>query len=323
MLITINVVPMLIYFLVLASLIDRYGTSDWGRIYTFACATLATFLSTFVIVLNNHLIAAVAIAIATYAVVRIYVEQDMRLRWFLLAGLSAAFAAASELPALSFTALVGAMLLWRSPRPTLLAFVPAALLIAAAAVGTNYAAWGTWEPAYKHKEWYQYTYVKDGRVRDSYWQNPVGIDQGEPSQARYAFHALIGHHGAFSLSPIWLLSLVGLCMQIYRRGWPLRTLAGGIALLTIVCFAFYIMRPQADRNYGGMSSGLRWTFWLIPLWLLAMLPAVDTFSERRWFRVVAAVLLAISVVSISYPTWNPWVHPWLTHWLLYENWIQF
>ena len=38
------------------------------------------------------------------------------------------------------------------------------------------------------------------------------IDQGEPSRALYAFHVLIGHHGILSLTPVWLLSAVGLAM---------------------------------------------------------------------------------------------------------------
>lgn len=33
MLVTINVLPMVIYFIVLAHLIERFGTTDWSRIY--------------------------------------------------------------------------------------------------------------------------------------------------------------------------------------------------------------------------------------------------------------------------------------------------
>lgn len=323
MLVTINVLPMLLYFAVLARLIDRYGGSDWGRIFTFATASLATFLTTFVIVINNHLVAAVCIAVATDAVVRIWLEEERRLRWFWIAGFMAAFAAASELPALSFCVLAGALLLWKSPRGALAGYLPAALVVLVAALGTNYAALGTIEPAYKHKEWYDYSYMKDGRERDSYWRDRQGIDRGEPSRGMYALHALVGHHGIFSLSPVWLLAAAGIAMQVRRSGWPLRWLAGATALLSVVCFAFYMSRPMEDRNYGGMTSGLRWMFWLIPLWLLVMLPAADYVSQRRSTRWLAAVLLALSVLSVSYPTWNPWTHPWLTNFMLYQEWIKF
>ena len=55
MLILVNVVPLVIYFFILARLVERFGTSDWGRIFVMAAATLGTFLTTFAIVLNNHL----------------------------------------------------------------------------------------------------------------------------------------------------------------------------------------------------------------------------------------------------------------------------
>ena len=48
-------------------------------------------------------------------------------------------------------------------------------------------------------------------IAGSYWQpeNLRGIDRGEASPLRYAFKCLIGHHGLFSLTPIWLLSAAG------------------------------------------------------------------------------------------------------------------
>jgi len=58
------------------------------------------------------------------------------------------------------------------------------------------------------------------------------------------------------------------------------------------------------------------------MWLLAMLPAADALSRRRWTRGLALVLLAVSVVSVSYPTWNPWTHPWLLNFLDYLGWVR-
>lgn len=59
MLVLFNVVPLVIYFWLLARLIDRFGTTDWGRIFAMAAAVFATFLSTFAVTINNHLPAAV------------------------------------------------------------------------------------------------------------------------------------------------------------------------------------------------------------------------------------------------------------------------
>jgi hypothetical protein len=162
--------------------------------------------------------------------------------------------------------------------------------------------------------WYDYSYVRDGKRRDSYWRNPVGVDRGEPSVAKYALHATVGHHGIFSLTPIWLLSAWG--VTLWWRGGR-RDLALCVALLSVVCLAFYLARPLADRNYGGMTSGFRWMFWFAPLWLLAMLPAVDRLARWRSGRAAALALLIVSVMSASYPTWNPWTHPWLWNFLSY------
>ncbi|HEV3021532.1 MAG TPA: hypothetical protein VGX76_03670, partial [Pirellulales bacterium] len=49
MLVINNVGAMLAYFVCLALLAERLGTSDWGRIFMMAAATFGTFLTTFVV----------------------------------------------------------------------------------------------------------------------------------------------------------------------------------------------------------------------------------------------------------------------------------
>ena len=159
--------------------------------------------------------------------------------------------------------------------------------MAAAALGTNYIAHDSLRPPYMHRSqtdpadnWYDYTYVRDGKVRDSYWRDPVGIDQGEPSLARLC----AARHGRPSRH---LFAHAGLAAE--RRGaW--RCCGGSdrscelallIAMLSLVCLAFYLSRPQIDRNYGGMTSGFRWMFWFAPLWLVALLPAADRLAASR------------------------------------------
>jgi len=321
LLVLYNVVPLLGYFVVLALFAERLGATDWGRLFMMAAATFGTFLTTFVVTINNHLPAAVCVALASYALWRIWADGERRLRYFIAAGLFAALSVTCELPALSFCALVGAALFWKAPRETLLGFVPPLLLVTAAAVGTNFLAHDSLRPPYMHRSatdpadnWYDYSYVRDGKQRDSYWRNPQGVDRGEPSVALYALHATVGHHGVFSLTPVWLLSIWGLFLW-WREGR--RELVVFIASLSLVCMAFYLARPLGDRNYGGMTSGFRWMFWFAPLWLVALLPAADRLSRSRWGQAVALALLALSAMSASYPTWNPWTHPWLWNFLSY------
>jgi hypothetical protein len=314
-----NVVPLVVYFLVLALLAERLGTTDWGRIFTLASACFGTFLTTFAVSINNHIPATVCAAIVLWMLVRIWYDGERRLRYFALAGFCSAFAVTNELPALSLAALTGAILLWKAPRETLLGFVPPAVLVAVAMFGTNYIAHESLRPPYMHRSeanpednWYDYSYTLRGKQRDSYWRNPQGIDRGEPNVGTYVLHATVGHHGIYSLTPIWCLSMWGIWL-LWRR--DLVALAGFIGLLSAVCLAFYLARPEIDRNYGGMTSGFRWMFWFAPMWLVAMLPAADRLNCCRGGRILASMLLAMSVLSATYPTWNPWTQPWLWNFL--------
>jgi len=331
MLFTVNILPLVLTYFLLARLVERFGTTDWGRIFVMATATLGTLLTTFAVVLNNHIVAAVSAAIALYAFVRIYVDGERRWWYFAITGLAAAFTAADELPALAFLAGVGLLLVLKDARLALAAFAPAALVVVAAFFATNYLAHGTLEPPYAHRsqlnpedDWYSYTYTVNGVERQSYWLNRQGIDVGEESKLTYALHALVGHHGIFSLTPVWLFSLWGVLLWARSDETAERGLALLVGALTLVVFIFYIgFRPQEDRNYGGMTSGLRWMFWFAPLWLLVMLPAADRLARSIGGMAFAAALLTLSCLSVSYPTWNPWTHPWIYRWLEWCGWHGF
>lgn len=167
-------------------------------------------------------------------------------------------------------------------------------------------------------DWYDYpgTYWVEGKL--------TGVDQGEANRMIYAVHTLIGHHGIFSLSPIWLLSLAGVWFWISQRrdyvsavptGAPMRDFpcisVAIISLVSLVCLFFYLSRPQIDRNYGGVSSGLRWMFWMAPLWIFVAIAAVDKLSISRLGRIVCGVFLAGSCFTVSTSLDNPWTHPWI------------
>ena len=182
------------------------------------------------------------------------------------------------------------------------------------------------DEAHPEKNWYDYSYRlkardrQEGRVIPSYWRDRVGIDRAEPSRVVYAMHCLVGHHGIFSLTPVWLLSVVGAVVWLWQGDRRRRELALLIAAISLVCLAFYLSRGPEYRNYGGITCGLRWMFWFAPLWLLLMLPAADLFTRCRWSRWLALALLIASVLSVAYPTWNPWTHPWLMNYLHHAGW---
>jgi hypothetical protein len=324
MLITINGGCLLLYFWAVARLVERLGTTDWGRIFVMAAAVFGTFVTTFAVVINNHLVAAAFAAVAFEAAVRIWLDSERRPRWFIVAGLSIAFLAANELPALALTAAISLAALWKAPRQTLSAYLPPALIVAVAFFGTNWIAHRSLLPAYVHRgpgnNWYDYTFERGGRVIESYWKTPPGIDRGEASVARYALNVLVGHHGIFSLTPVWLMTLCGMLLWLRRgRERGQRELAAMVAAVSLVCVAFYLLRPMPDRNYGGSAAGFRWVFWMAPLWLTVMLPSADACRGRE-SRGAALALLAASVLSASYPTWNPWTNPWIVDFMKYTGW---
>ena len=170
---------------------------------------------------NNHVTAAVSAAIAIYAAVRILCDGQRQPRYFILAGVFAAFTMANELPAGAFFVALSGLLLWRVPWRTLAVYTPAAAVVVAAFFATNWIAHESLKPPYMHRSegdnWYDYTYERNGRVIESYWRNPAGVDRGEPSAVTYAAHVLVGHHGIFSLTPVWIISFAGMLMWIVQR----------------------------------------------------------------------------------------------------------
>jgi hypothetical protein len=364
-LLTINALPFLFYLLLLARLVDRLGTTEWGKLFVVVVACFGTFLTPFAITLNNHTPAACSALFALAAALRIGTEPRAPVWCFLAAGFFGAFTACVELPALAFTALLFAVLLVRAPLRTLLFFLPPALLLGGAFFYTNYLAIGQWMPAYGEfgGPWYEY----DGSIWKLYpGEARLGIEWASQKESWwvYAFHFLLGHHGVFSLTPVWILAIFGAIAcawtafstwqgKIARRtalpsrpagsgepsygtrfdtgeGKPrtgetgaidtrtpaLRLVAVFTLVLTAVVLAFFLTW-QKRWNYGGWTSGPRWLIWLTPFWLLSMVPVADWLATRRWGRGLAYALLAVSVISVSYPAWNPWRHPWLYNFLEY------
>jgi hypothetical protein len=370
MLFTVNLVPLIFYWLALSHLVERFGETDWGKLFGMAAACFGTFLSTFSTSLNNHTIAACTAMYAIYFGVKAWESIPAKptsgevWRDIFLAGLFAALTAAVELPALSFLVGLGALLLWRAPRQTLIAFTPPVALVLAGSVFTNYLAIGKLTPAYAEfgakSEWYLY--------EGSHWLAGLKKERGgidfawkKEGRAEYLFHFLLGHHGIFLLSPIWLMSMAGMFVILRRivrdqhRPEPpqepstvdessdesspggesnkanpsllARLAENPLAIIAVLTAYLTVVLVGfylvISNNYGGNTSGPRWLFWLTPFWLLTMLPIVDRLSTRRGGRILALAFLAVSVASVTFPAWNPWRQPWLYQWLDSQGMIPY
>lgn len=414
MLVIVNLLPLLAWWWLMLRWWERQPPSDgaigdWSTIVLCLFMAWGTYLTTFVNTLNNHLPAALCVGLSLWCIDRIAVAGDRRWRWFVLCGMATSFAAANELPALSWVAAAGGILVFVDLRRTLLGYLPALVPVAAAFFITNYAAHDRWIPPYAHRDVGEHlfdfaadrqvpidqlsasTFVDQLQQRGiecsqdvtvsaarrpgiyelwdaenelrfalrgsvstssssqpadsdragssdspnslvigvyewgdwydypgSYWtsERKQGVDRGEPNQLKYTLHSLVGHHGIFSLTPFWFVALWGVVIVWrQRKSWqPWRDrrllIMAAIVATSLVSISFYLARPLEDRNYGGVSSGFRWAFWLTPLWLLPAsvgLRHVRSFAARR----IVECLLLVSVFSACFAWNNPWVSPWL------------
>lgn len=308
-LVLINVVPMALFLVLFARWLDRSAANDWAWLFSLATACFGTNLFLFTPTLNNHTPGAYSAFFAAYAWLRIWTETKRHWGYFAACGFFGAFAATCELPAVGLCSLLFGSLLLKYPRQTLLALVPAAIVPALAFETSLYAATGGWtEVVYNrfHEEGPDAPY----RYPGSYWIQPLEIDALNEPKSIYAFHLLFGHHGIFSLTPVFLLSLWGILSLVSARGAALRLRAAAIAtlVLSIAVIGFYV---QKTNNYGGWTQGARWLFWLIPLWLIFLPFGCEAGQDRRWPRRLALAALFVSAVTSGYGLLQPWSHPWL------------
>jgi hypothetical protein len=335
-----NLAPLVIFLVLYSRMLERLAPEAWTRGYAMVAAAVGTYLTGFSVTLNNHTVAAFSSFFALYPALLVW--SDERRDWWLFApaGLFAGFSAVTELPATALAAALGLGLFWKAPVRTLQWFVPLGLIPVAGHFAANYAAYGSLRPAYANKQWYDF----DG----SYWKidpesgrlvgtkkdpttgatviDQSGIDSQYEPWYGYLFHMLLGHHGIFSLSPIFIFTVVGLIRVAGCRGSPLRAVALLTSGLTVLLLAFYTIAPAfalGQRNYGGMCNGLRWLFWLIPLWLVFLPAGLEPKASCRWLRGLALAFLIVSAASAFYATRNPWTRPWLQEVMFRVGWINY
>lgn len=320
LLLVVNVLPMAVALALFGRLVAGMSISPFAFTFVMAAACFGTLLSPFLTSLNNHTPGAISVLFSLWAMGTILLSGSRSGWLFAMAGFWAACAACMELPAAAFGVASFVLLLLIDRRRTLLWFVPAALLPLGAFFYTNYLATGGWKPFYSYYGSEKYEYIHNGIP--SYWMNPRGIDQAKDSPVVYFLHCTIGHHGVLSLSPVFLLTLCSwVTPQNWRRSplWPLHAMGLG---LTLVVFAFFMTRTE-NYNYGGVSVALRWMLWLVPFWLLAIVPLLEAWQPGRWGRGLCLVLLCASTFSAWYPLNGPWKQPWLFNLMSEAGWIDY
>jgi hypothetical protein len=250
--------------------------------------------------LNNHVpAAAVCLAGFTHAVLA---RRGGGSRDWLLAGFLGGLAPALDLGALFVSAAVGLYLLTADWRRALTLYAPAALPPLALHFVLTWLVSGSLLPIYLDKQAYLYP--------GSYWLHPVDLDALDEPRWLYLLNTLVGHHGLFALTPLFLLSIPALARQMRAREAARAealVVAGALAALLV----FY---TATTRNYGGRCVGFRWLLPVMPL----LFPYAGLWLCRARGRVpgvLFAALLLLSVVQAANCLQNPWEnstwHLWL------------
>lgn len=348
-LLIVNGVPQLLAWWLMALMIDRLAQSDWTRLVLVLTTCVGTLLSPFVSTLNNHTVAAVGVVMAVYGLLRVLERRatlagDERAWELAFAGFGAGWAAANELPAAFLLAAIccriGLGASWRGR----VWFAMGSGLPLLAMLLVNYAATGDWKPTYAAYGSRLYVFVFEGVP--SYWMEPHGIDRNLDSPLGYLFHCTLGHHGIWSLTPLFLWCWLSWCFwlpQHWRRkslhGTPsptflpviddhstpptgLRTIVGLSAAASVVTVGFFLTRT-ANYNFGGVSCALRWVLWIVPLWLLTLVPALDAAAGCVRGRFFVILTLVPSCWSVWTRMENPWHHPWLYYEMQSAGWINY
>jgi hypothetical protein len=316
-LVLLNIVPFAVFLVLFTRVLDRYAASDWAWLVSLAATALGTFLLPFTQTLNNHTVAAFSAFFALYQFLRIWDEWELAGWRFALVGFFAAFTAVNEIPALSFLVLVLGVLLLRYPRQTLVWAIPGALIPLAASVAAQYAALGELKLVYT--EFGTESYLYEG----SLWKTPLELDSlnlpwFDPQEAAergitgesyglYLFNMTLGHHGFWSLTPIFFFSLVGLA-RLWRTGSKLVPI--GTLLDLLVCAVLvgaYLYNPAAWQTGGELHAYL-WVMLLVPV-LLAVAVVGGWFGlVGRGGEPMAAVgwmTAVLTIVVLAFYTWNP------------------
>lgn len=369
-LVLLNILPMALMLVCYRRFLDENQANDWAWLASLSGFAFGTYLTVFTTTLNNHLVAAWSAFFAVLATINAINDTADRRRPYMLAGFFAAFTACNELPAASLLGVLGLVLAGKSFRRTLTAYFPAALVPIGIFFACQYAALGTLVPAYAEFGGEAYEYP------GSYWTTPLDLDyfdkHPEP-RAFYLAHMLVGHHGIFSHTPIFIFAFAGIAARmggrtqraaglglatlaiiglgcgyrIYKHGtldplemtWLLWLLplwlmlvpeeidprsnpglaltAWATAFLSVLVIGFY---GYKTNNYGGSTQGLRWLFWLIPLWIIFLPDGFRSGLENRLLRRLGFAALGVSFLSVGYGIRSPWTHPWMLDLLDRAGW---
>jgi hypothetical protein len=266
------VLPFLLGLLVAGRLLGRHLRDDTVIVWGYAAFALGTMAFSYSAEINNHSLAALLVLAAFALVSTDAGSRVSRSRW-LATGFLASLAVTMDLGAGAFAVWLAVLLCLRPKRRWATIWLLAgAALPALVHLHLTYRLTGSLLPFYGYVDLYSYP--------GSYWDSPADFDALTEPRWYYALHTLIGHHGLFAMTPLFLLAFPGVRALIKRPDRRhLGLLIAGVAATTIGVYT--VMGPY---NYGGTAAGMRWFIVLTPLLWYAALTYVDGRPDGVWLR---------------------------------------
>lgn len=294
----------LVFLLYLYRLCKLLLVRQLAILVTLAAGCFAYLGVAYATAINNHSVAGAMAVAGFYHAFKARHELGGKLDWA-FAGLWLGILPAIDLSSLALTGLTGIYLLTKDWKRTLLLYAPLVLPGLVAQPLLAHYATGSWIPAYADASLMSYKGSYFGGRR-------AGIDALFEPKPIYAFNILLGHHGVFSMTPIFNFGL----FEIVRRLWKRDKYVPETIVFT-VCFtvvtAFYILRTH---NYGGWCVGMRWLVPVMP-WLLVMFGLwIDRakINTLKWTLVVVA--FAVSAFNVQDGLTSPF------QFSVWHNWLE-
>jgi hypothetical protein len=337
--------PLLLLLWMFHALLRREGGRAELALGATALLGLGTLCFPFATILVNHLPSTTALFAAFFCArelrsgrLRSAAGDAAGWRWAFGAGLAGCAAVTFELTAVFLAAAVTgylALTLFVGParrsfprRPWLLvgAYVAGAALPAALHLWLNHRTTGSVLPVQLRPELWHFA--------GSYWNEPRSWDALREPKWQYALQCFFGGRGLFTLTPVLLLSLVGLGWGLVRGGGrsggrgqgggrgggrgrhrgggaaresgfgaffggaPARAETVTIALGFAALVTYIVL---GTNNYGGGHYGMRWFLMAVPLLFLLLVPVLE-----RWHGPTAWIGLPLLILPGLYTAQIYW-----------------
>jgi hypothetical protein len=254
--------------------------------------------------LYQHQLAAFGAFVGFFLLWRV-IYENASLRWLWLVGLLFSFAAITEYPIILALGIQFLWAVYRMPNRlalyrVVLAAIPLLLLFA----GFNYASFNSVLPV--------------GYIYSTNWQGEhqtgflsLQLPSGDNLLRLYGL-TFSPVRGIFLISPFLLLAVWGFFLM-WRERKEQRGVTGVMALFVAY---FFLYNSSSIMWWGGFTIGPRYLIPMLPFLCLPIVFALNHLLDTLWGRVLAGLLIAVSVFSVWSMTIAGQSWPEVTEWPL-------